>query len=108
MDVEYPKSFLAHLSTKPVNAFNIGVTILTLSLSTQLVQASNEQKELKADKEKLAARVTLLEDRLKDFGVVVLTEEEEAKAAEAEALRKVEAALQEKAKSAPKTKGVMV
>ncbi|KAG9410666.1 hypothetical protein AC1031_018690 [Aphanomyces cochlioides] len=105
---EYPTSFLSHLARQPLNAFNVGVTLLTLSLSIQLVNATNLHREEKSRNEKLVARVALLEDRLKEFGVVVLTEEEQAKADEVAEMKKVDLALQEKAKNAPQSKGVMV
>ncbi|ETW04925.1 hypothetical protein H310_04025 [Aphanomyces invadans] len=105
---EYPKSFLSHLANQPLNAFNVGVTILTLSLSIQLVNSNNAVKEEQNKNEKLAKYVSRLEDRLKELNIVVLTEDELEKAAEAEALRQVELDLQEKAKTAPKTKSVMV
>ncbi|RHY06624.1 hypothetical protein DYB37_005038 [Aphanomyces astaci] len=106
--VEYPKSFLSHVASQPLNAFNVGVTILTLSLSIQLVNSNGLIKDEQKKNEKLSKYVARLEDRLKELDIVVLTEDELEKAAEAEALRQVELALQEKAKAAPKTKSVMV
>ncbi|KAF0710347.1 hypothetical protein AaE_012568 [Aphanomyces astaci] len=105
---EYPKSFLSHVASQPLNAFNVGVTILTLSLSIQLVNSNGLVKDEQKKNEKLSKYVARLEDRLKELDIVVLTEDELEKAAEAEALRQVELALQEKAKAAPKTKSVMV
>ncbi|EQC40445.1 hypothetical protein SDRG_02341 [Saprolegnia diclina VS20] len=105
---EYPTSFLGHLTSQKLNVFNIGVTVLTLSLSIQLVAMKQEKEAVEAMNAVLAKRMAKLEARLADFNVKVLTDEEEAAEKEAEAMRKLDRELEEKAKNAPKTKGVMI
>ncbi|KDO30332.1 hypothetical protein SPRG_05043 [Saprolegnia parasitica CBS 223.65] len=105
---EYPTSFLGHLKSQKLNVFNIGVTVLTLSLSIQLVAMKQEKEAAEATNAVMAKRMAKLEARLAEFNVKVLTDEEEAAEKEAEAMRKLDRELEEKAKNAPKTKGVMI
>jgi hypothetical protein len=84
------------------------MTVLTLSLSIQVVSAKQENEALNAQNEKLTQRVQLLENRLKELGVAVLTDEEEKKLKEEKFMQKLDLELQEKSKYAPKSKGVMV
>ncbi|OQS00104.1 hypothetical protein THRCLA_21754 [Thraustotheca clavata] len=105
---EYPSSFFSHLKNRKLNVFNIGMTVLTLSLSMQLVAMKQEKEAVVAENNVLSKRIAKLENRLADFNVKVLTDEEEAAEKEAEAMRKLDQELEERAKNAPKKKGVMI
>lgn len=69
--VKYPKSFVSHLKTQKLNAFNIGITFLTLSLSAQLVNAKARLAEKEEEHGILQTRVTQLESELEKAGIAI-------------------------------------